>query len=155
MIPPTLIQGDLSSFGPDSEEQQKRVLSVADRDGFNWGYDPVHYGVPEGSYASNPNGWSRVLEFRKMVQGLHRLGLGVVLDVVYNHTFHSGLDGEQQRLEMQSVQDRRCISTAPHCWLLCFLLELMSPRLCLKLRLKKQQIMIISDNSVYLSQEAC
>ena len=65
-----------------------------DEDGFNWGYDPVHYGVPEGSYASDPNGASRILEFRKMVQAIHKLGLRVVLDVVYNHTFHSGLDGK-------------------------------------------------------------
>ena len=57
---------------------------------FNWGYDPVHYGVPEGSYASNPDGPARILEYRKMVQALHRLGFRVVLDVVYNHTFHAG-----------------------------------------------------------------
>ena len=88
-----LMQGDLSSFAADSKEQQQRVLAVADQDAFNWGYDPVHYGVPEGSYASDPDGWPRIYEFRQMVQGLHRAGLGVVLDVVYNHTFHSGLDG--------------------------------------------------------------
>lgn len=87
------IQGDLTSFGPDSEEQQARVLAVADRDAFNWGYDPVHYSVPEGSYASDSDGTARILEFRGMVKALHGLGLRVVLDVVYNHTFHSGMDG--------------------------------------------------------------
>lgn len=56
-------------------------------------YDPVHYGVPEGSYASDPHGESRIREFRQMVQAIHGMGLRVVLDVVYNHTFHSGLDG--------------------------------------------------------------
>uniref|UniRef100_A0A383WMX3 pullulanase n=1 Tax=Tetradesmus obliquus TaxID=3088 RepID=A0A383WMX3_TETOB len=53
-------------------------------------YDPVHYGVPEGSYSTAPDGPLRVLEFREMVQSLHSLGLRVVLDVVYNHTFASG-----------------------------------------------------------------
>ena len=91
------MQGKLEDFGPDSEEQQARVLAVADQDGFNWGYDPVHSGVPEGSYASNPDGPSRILEFRQMVQAIHKMGLRVVLDVVYNHTFHSGLDGEYLR----------------------------------------------------------
>ena len=53
-------------------------------------YDPVHYMTPEGSYAEAPDGAGRTLEFRQMVQGLHSMGLRVVLDVVYNHTFHSG-----------------------------------------------------------------
>jgi len=57
------------------------------------GYDPVHWGVPEGSYASDPDGPARVREFRAMVQALHGRGLHVVLDVVYNHTFHSARDG--------------------------------------------------------------
>ena len=87
------VQGDLQSFSPDSPEQQDRVLAVADSDAFNWGYDPVHWGVPEGSYASEPNGEARILEFRRMVQAIHGMGLRLVLDVVYNHTFHSGLDG--------------------------------------------------------------
>ncbi|KAK9832555.1 hypothetical protein WJX81_008597 [Elliptochloris bilobata] len=86
-------EGDLASFAPDSEEQQAAVMAVADRDAFNWGYDPVHWGVPEGSYASDPDGPARVREFRGMVQALHGRGLRVVLDVVYNHTFHSACDG--------------------------------------------------------------
>ena len=57
------------------------------------GYDPVHWGVPEGSYASEPDGPARVREFRGMVAALHARGLRVVLDVVYNHTFHSARDG--------------------------------------------------------------
>jgi pullulanase-type alpha-1,6-glucosidase len=63
---------------------------VADADAYNWGYDPWHYTVPEGSYATEPDGAHRVLEFREMVQSLSRLGLRVVMDVVYNHTTASG-----------------------------------------------------------------
>jgi len=57
---------------------------------YNWGYDPKNYNVPEGSYATDPfDGRVRVREFKQMVQGLHKAGLRVVLDVVYNHTYHS------------------------------------------------------------------
>jgi pullulanase len=63
---------------------------MRDLDGFNWGYDPLHFGAPEGSYASNANGEARILEFRRMVKGLNDLGLRTVLDVVYNHTNASG-----------------------------------------------------------------
>lgn len=84
------VQEDLSKHAIDSEEQQAAVLAIADEDGFNWGYDPVHYMAPEGSYASNPDGSARVVDFRQMVQSLHGLGLKVVLDVVYNHTFAAG-----------------------------------------------------------------
>jgi pullulanase-type alpha-1,6-glucosidase len=83
-------EGDLASFPPDSEEQQARVMAVADQDGFNWGYDPWHYTVPEGSYATDPDGPARIREFREMVQGLERAGLRVVMDVVYNHTNAAG-----------------------------------------------------------------
>lgn len=58
---------------------------------YNWGYNPMNYNVPEGSYASDPfDGRVRVREFKRMVQGLHKAGLRVVLDVVYNHTYHGG-----------------------------------------------------------------
>ena len=92
---PALVQGDLSWHPPDSEAQQEAVSAIAAEDAFNWGYDPVHWSTPEGSYASNPDGPTRVLEYRLMVQALHRMGLRVVFDTVYNHTFHSGVDGEQ------------------------------------------------------------
>jgi pullulanase len=58
---------------------------------YNWGYDPVLYDTPEGSYASDPNGTIRQLEFKKMVQAFHRHHIGVVLDVVFNHTAGTGL----------------------------------------------------------------
>ncbi len=77
----------------DSEAQQAAVAAVADQDCFNWGYDPFHYDVPEGSYATDADdGPARVREFRAMVQALHGAGLRVGLDVVYNHTFASGQD---------------------------------------------------------------
>lgn len=57
-------------------------------DPFNWGYDPKNYNIPEGSYSTDPyNGEVRVNEFKQMVQGIHNQGLGVVMDVVYNHTY--------------------------------------------------------------------
>ncbi|NNG22383.1 pullulanase-type alpha-1,6-glucosidase [Telluria aromaticivorans] len=75
---------------PDSDAQQAAVDAVRDADCFNWGYDPVHYNAPEGSYASNANdGAARIREFRAMVQGLHETGLRVTMDVVYNHTSSS------------------------------------------------------------------
>ena len=57
---------------------------------FNWGYDPVNYNVPEGSYSTNPSdGATRVRECKEMIQALHRSGLRVVMDVVYNHTYRA------------------------------------------------------------------
>lgn len=54
---------------------------------FNWGYDPVNYNVPEGSYATDPcDGTVRIRECKEMIQALHRAGIRVVMDVVYNHT---------------------------------------------------------------------
>ncbi|HWI63462.1 MAG TPA: type I pullulanase, partial [Symbiobacteriaceae bacterium] len=53
---------------------------------FNWGYDPKNYNVPEGHYATDPNGIARIREFKQMVQSFHDNGLRVVMDVVYNHT---------------------------------------------------------------------
>ena len=77
---------DLSLLAPDSVEQQAAVAAIQSEDGFNWGYDPYHYTVPEGSYSTEPNGITRIVEFRKMVAALNRMGLRVVMDVVYNHT---------------------------------------------------------------------
>jgi pullulanase/glycogen debranching enzyme len=76
----------------DSTVQQAALAPVRDQDCFNWGYDPVLYGVPGASYASTPTGTARIVEFRQMVQALHNAGLRVVLDVVYNHTTASGQD---------------------------------------------------------------
>ncbi|NEQ53637.1 MAG: pullulanase-type alpha-1,6-glucosidase, partial [Leptolyngbya sp. SIO3F4] len=81
----------LSRFAPDSVEQQAIVGGARATDSFNWGYDPYHYGVPEGSYTTNPDDATRILEFREMVQSLNQQGLRVVLDMVYNHTFANGL----------------------------------------------------------------
>nr|WP_268889914.1 pullulanase-type alpha-1,6-glucosidase [Luteimonas deserti] len=85
---------------PDSTLQQAAVAAVAAHDCFNWGYDPLHFDVPEGSYASDADDpGARILEFRRMVQALHGLGLRVGMDVVYNHTSASGQHA-------QSVLDR-------------------------------------------------
>ncbi len=66
-------------------------------EGFNWGYDPENYNVPEGSYSTDPaDGSVRVREFKQMVQALHAQGIGVIMDVVYNHT--SGLDSNFNRI---------------------------------------------------------
>lgn len=55
---------------------------------YNWGYDPMNYNVPEGSYATDPyNPETRIREFKQMVQALHKAGIRVILDVVYNHTY--------------------------------------------------------------------
>ena len=59
--------------------------------GYNWGYDPKNYNVPEGSYSTDPyNGAVRVTEFKQMVQSLHDNGIGVIMDVVYNHVADAG-----------------------------------------------------------------
>ncbi|MEW9529339.1 pullulanase-type alpha-1,6-glucosidase [Microbispora sp. NPDC049125] len=81
---------DLAAMPPDSPEQQACVTATAAKDSFNWGYDPLHYTVPEGSYATDPD--RRIKEFRGMVAGLNGAGLRVVMDVVYNHTHASGQD---------------------------------------------------------------
>jgi len=78
---------------PDSDAQQALVRKTAHTDCYNWGYDPYHYNAPEGSYASDPqDGARRIVEFREMVLNLHRAGLRVGMDVVYNHTFVAGQD---------------------------------------------------------------
>ncbi|MEY4629451.1 MAG: type pullulanase [Bacteroidota bacterium] len=63
------------------------VESKPDSLQYNWGYDPLNYNTPEGSYSSNPaDGITRIKEFKTMVQAMHKKGLRVVMDVVYNHT---------------------------------------------------------------------
>ncbi|RZB16257.1 pullulanase-type alpha-1,6-glucosidase [Streptomyces sp. F001] len=90
---------DLASLPADSDKQQECVSKIAAKDAYNWGYDPYHYTVPEGSYATDPDGTARTVEFRKMVKALNEDGLRVVMDVVYNHTAASGQ-------ERTSVLDR-------------------------------------------------
>lgn len=81
----------LESYDPTTAQAQALMNDLRQIDSFNWGYDPYHFTVPEGSYASNANGITRIKEFRQMVKALHDMGLRVVLDVVYNHTSSSGL----------------------------------------------------------------
>ncbi len=81
---------ELAALPPDSEAQQAIIGEVRDLDSFNWGYDPLHYNVPEGSYSTDPDGVARIREYRAMVLALNGMGLRVVADVVYNHTNSSG-----------------------------------------------------------------
>ena len=82
-----------SSVGADLTAQTT-VQSTQNSDCFNWGYDPLVYGAPQGSYSSNANdGTTRVREFRDMVLGLHNIGLRVIMDVVYNHSTSAGQNG--------------------------------------------------------------
>lgn len=116
---------DLKVYAPDSEEQQACVAAAAAKDAYNWGYDPLHYTVPEGSYASDPNGTARTVEFRRMVQSLNGAGLRTVMDVVYNHTVASGqsdksvldriVPGYYQRLlaDGSVANSSCCANTAP------------------------------------------
>lgn len=82
----------LKTYGPASDKQSQAVNLIKGTDGFNWGYDPYHYTVPEGSYSTQPDGPARIVEFREMVKALNQTGLRVVMDVVYNHTSQSGQD---------------------------------------------------------------
>jgi pullulanase len=115
----------VSDAAPDSPAQQTAVMAQAARDCFNWGYDPYHYNVPEGSYASDPaDAAVRIREFRAMVMALHAAGLRVGMDVVYNHTTVSGqaersvldriVPGYYQRLDSNGKVERStcCENTA-------------------------------------------
>jgi len=82
----------LANLPPDSDQQQAILAPFRGKDGYNWGYDPYHYTVPEGGYACNPDGGFRIREFRQMVMALGQIGLRVVMDVVFNHTFAAGQD---------------------------------------------------------------
>ena len=81
---------DPASYPADSDRQQECVAKTAAKDAYNWGYDPYHFTVPEGSYATDPDGSARTVEFREMVKSLNEDGLRVVMDVVYNHTSAAG-----------------------------------------------------------------
>ena len=101
------------------------MAKIAAKDAYNWGYDPYHYTVPEGSYATDPDGTGRTAEFRKMVKSLNEDGLRVVMDVVYNHTTASGqadtsvldkvVPGYYQRLlaDGSVATSTCCANTAP------------------------------------------
>ncbi|WP_328486936.1 pullulanase-type alpha-1,6-glucosidase [Streptomyces zaomyceticus] len=116
---------DLKVYAPDSEEQQACVTAAAAKDAYNWGYDPLHYTVPEGSYATDPEGTRRTVEFRQMVQALNGDGLRTVMDVVYNHTVAAGqsdksvldriVPGYYQRLQVDGsvATSTCCANTAP------------------------------------------
>lgn len=116
---------DLKSLPSDGPKQQECVAAVAADDAYNWGYDPLHYNVPEGTYATDPTGTARTVQFRRMVQAMHEAGLRVVLDVVFNHTAASGQDGNSvldrvvpgyyQRLDANGkvTTDSCCSDTAP------------------------------------------
>ncbi|MFG6192092.1 pullulanase-type alpha-1,6-glucosidase [Nonomuraea sp. JJY05] len=109
---------DFAALPPDSRRQQECVARTAATDSFNWGYDPLHYTVPEGSYATDPD--KRIKEFRAMVAALNGAGLRVVMDVVYNHTHSTGVldpivPGYYHRLLADgAVADSTCCpNTAP------------------------------------------
>jgi pullulanase len=91
-----IIPTGLAAFPADGQQQQAAVTASQTSPAYNWGYDPVHYLTPEGSYAINPA--NRVREYRTMVNGLHRAGLRVVQDVVFNHTNASG-EGPNSNLD--------------------------------------------------------
>ncbi|WP_232784282.1 pullulanase-type alpha-1,6-glucosidase [Moritella sp. Urea-trap-13] len=117
----------LPSDSPTNAVVQRLNTYVRDVDGFNWGYDPFHYTVPEGSYSSNPDGMTRIKEFREMVMAVKNdIGMNVVMDIVYNHTNEAGVSDKSvldrivpwyyQRLNELSgdVENSTCCSnTAP------------------------------------------
>ncbi len=85
------IKSLLQSYNVSGQSAQALVSDIRQLDDYNWGYDPYHYTVPEGSYAVDAQGIARIVEFREMVQTLHNLGFRVIMDVVYNHTYAAGL----------------------------------------------------------------
>jgi pullulanase/glycogen debranching enzyme len=124
-VPETNCTTPHPSGAAHSDSQQAMVKAVSAQDCFNWGYDPFHFNAPEGSYASDAqDGKRRVIELRQMVQALHRAGLRVGMDMVYNHTSASGqhaqsvldriVPGYYQRLNDQGVVERStcCDNTA-------------------------------------------
>ena len=115
----------LARAPPDAAVQQALVMAGAATDCYNWGYDPLHFSAPEGSYASNAgDGAVRIVEFRRMVQALHRAGLRVGMDLVFNHTSAAGqsplsvldrvVPGYYQRLDAKGVVETStcCANTA-------------------------------------------
>ncbi|MGF1746482.1 pullulanase-type alpha-1,6-glucosidase [Vibrio minamisatsumaniensis] len=86
------IEDVLDGYDPSTGDAQALMNDLRMLDSFNWGYDPFHYTVPEGSYATDPNGSKRILEFRQMVKATHDMELKLIMDVVYNHTNASGVN---------------------------------------------------------------
>ncbi|TCV31009.1 pullulanase-type alpha-1,6-glucosidase [Vibrio crassostreae] len=87
-----VIEEVLDGYDPSTGDAQALMNDLRMLDSFNWGYDPFHYTVPEGSYATDPNGSKRILEFRQMVKATHDMDLKLIMDVVYNHTNASGVN---------------------------------------------------------------
>lgn len=87
----TPIRDVLAGLDPTTGDAQQIATWMAGLDSFNWGYDPLHYTTPEGSYATDAMGSKRTLELRAMVEALAQIGLRTVMDVVYNHTNSSGV----------------------------------------------------------------
>ncbi|TKB46386.1 alpha-1,6-glucosidase domain-containing protein [Thalassotalea mangrovi] len=85
------LQSVLENYSPYTNDAADLMNVLREFDSFNWGYDPKHFNVPDGIYASDADGVARIKEMRTMIQSLHEVGLRVVLDVVYNHTNSSGL----------------------------------------------------------------
>lgn len=119
------IEQVLASFDASSSDAQDFYQYLRPKDSFNWGYDPFHYTVPEGSYSTNPEGTTRITEFRQMVGELKHQDFTVIMDVVYNHTNASGLNeksvldkvvpGYYHRRDTKSgvvIQDSCCPDTA-------------------------------------------
>lgn len=90
-------QGNDTADNPSVQELNRLVSAT---DSFNWGYDPLHYTVPEGSYSTNPDGKQRILEMREMVKSIKTdIGMNVVMDVVYNHTNSAGPESDTSVLD--------------------------------------------------------
>ena len=107
------------------QSDARAAQTTRTNDCFNWGYDPLHFNAPEGSFASNADdGAKRIFEFRSMVKSLHEAGWRVGMDMVYNHTSASGqhlqsvldriVPGYYQRLNAQGEVERStcCDNTA-------------------------------------------
>nr|WP_211092026.1 pullulanase-type alpha-1,6-glucosidase [Vibrio agarilyticus] len=88
----SIIEDVLDGYKPETGDAQALMNDLRMLDSFNWGYDPFHYTVPEGSYATDANGSKRILEFREMVKATHDMDLKLIMDVVYNHTNASGVN---------------------------------------------------------------
>lgn len=110
-------------LGPSTnlQEPQSIISGLRAKDPYNWGYDPVHYFVPEGSYAVDGEGESRIREVREMVQSINKMGLRVVQDVVLNHTYQAGLESlsifdKIVPLYYYRLDDNGAAHTSSCCW---------------------------------------